>query len=312
MAAHSITFCTPAAAKNSFLTDLKIVSNRAYPVHLPEKNEDGEFQRGLSFSDYERCHVQQRGGPRQRRCTTPLWAMNEASTRHVLLAFFEASVNSNKQRGFIHGNERERLVAVLQKMKERRAAKITVLDKLCDEFISCSDPARRKILQIEISAIDRRLQLEDHVDTSYNIVFDYYRLAMDSVGVAEKNGLTPYGVWQILFRMNKVARRLGFDGVWYPRHRADRDRRRRIENVSASNANAFALRKRRSGLNVRQGRKHRDCALAGNRRGPRCLDTAPRARRRSRLSRSIVSAAPQPDSAGIAGSSPRPDSRRAL
>ena len=103
------------------------------------------------------------------------------------------------------------MIAVLQKMKERRAAKIRVLENLCAEFVSCNDDKRRRILQIQISALDRRLQLEDRPDVFYNVVVDYYRTRMDSVAVAEKNGMTPWGVRQILFRMNKVAKALGYD-----------------------------------------------------------------------------------------------------
>ena len=94
----TFTLCPPAAAKNAFFDRPQDRFFRpVLPVHLPDVDDEGTFHKGLSFDDYTRCQTQTHlGGYGDRRLGTPLWAMGEASTRQVLIAFFEASVVYHK------------------------------------------------------------------------------------------------------------------------------------------------------------------------------------------------------------------------
>lgn len=188
-----------------------------YKAPLPvsaDMDGDGEMRSltRLSFDDYSRMSLQACAvRSHQRRCPTPDWAMAESSTRRVILAFMESRAYSKKQRALLSGlTERERLVAVIQKLKSQRDARVRVLDGLCNQFVSCTDPERRKALTVQIKNLDRVIQLIGRPDVFYELVVAYHRERLDSVGVAERCGLSPWGVRALLYRMNKAASGLGY------------------------------------------------------------------------------------------------------
>ena len=173
--------------------------------------DDDAGDSAVSWDDYQMMHVQTTAvRSRQRRHPTPAWALTESSTRRVVLAFMEKRAFSKKQREQLIGTDRERFLAVIQKLKSQTDARVHVIESLCNEFVSCTDPARRKTLTTEITNLDRVVQLIGRPDVFYEVVVAYHCEHLDSVGVAERCGLSPWGVRALLYRMNKVASSLGY------------------------------------------------------------------------------------------------------
>jgi hypothetical protein len=207
-----ITFCPPHAA-HLILPDAPQFCKAPLPVSAA-MDGDGEMHSltRLSFDDYARCSlVTSRVRSHQRRCPTPDWTQSDAAVRRVLLAFLEKRAFSKKQRERLTGlTDRERFIGVMHKLKSQRDNRLRTLDGLCNEFVSCTDPDRRKLLTVEIQNLDRVIQLIGRPDVFLEVVTAYYREHLDSVGVAKRCGLSPWGVRGLLHRMNETAASLGY------------------------------------------------------------------------------------------------------
>jgi len=205
--------CPPHAAAG-ILQDEPQFNHRQMPVHLPDKDEESDgYVRGLSFDDYRMCSIQTHlGGRGGRHQPTPLWTQSNAAVQRVLLAFMEGRVFSKKKCATFHGNERERFLAVIQRLKKQTASLTVIIGRLCNEFVVTTDPARRKILQTQIQNIDRRLILASRPDVFYEIVVGYYRQRLSSPELAGQLGgvVSPWGIRALLHRMNVYAKRLGY------------------------------------------------------------------------------------------------------
>jgi|SRR5271157_1440607 len=205
----TFTLCPPHAAAG-ILQDEPNFNHKQKPVHLPDRDEEGDgYARGISFEDYSRMQTSTRTTGRKQ--PTPLWSQSDAAVRHVLLAFLETRAFSKKKCAGLVGNERQRFIAVIQRLKDRSASLIATLECLCSQFVATTDPARRKMLTTEISGLDRQIQLVSRPDIFHTLIVARYRERLDSVGVAERCGLSPWGVRQLCFRLNKVARSLGYE-----------------------------------------------------------------------------------------------------
>jgi hypothetical protein len=140
----------------------------------------------------------------------PEWTKNTADTRRVLLHYMESRVFSKLTIKTLSGDERERFVRVIEKMKKQAAALVPYLDRRCEEFVNCTDPERRKQLTVSIAVLDRRIQLGAKCDVFFFVVRDYFVMRMSSVDVAQQNGLSPWGVRAIVHRLNRAALALGY------------------------------------------------------------------------------------------------------
>jgi hypothetical protein len=206
-----ITVCAPAAARGSEPSQPQLCKI-PMPVHLTVADEEGDgYVRGLAFDDFSRMNVQTSAvRTLVRRCPTPAWALTESSTRRVILAFMEKRAFSKKKRAALTGTDRERFVNVMAALKSRRDNHIKVLDGLCNQFVICQDDARRKELTTQIQNLDRVLRMLGNPFLYYELVTAYHREHEDSVAVAERCGLSPWGVRALLRRMNLCARELGY------------------------------------------------------------------------------------------------------
>lgn len=165
----------------------------------------------LAYSDFAGMHVQTRKQSRQRHFPTPDWVFDNEKFQLVLVTFMEhrawpLSVNKKLS---LH----QRLKCAQAAMLAGHKGKTAILGRLCREFL-VSDSSQRKILDVEIEALDTYLSISGHIAALVAaIIFLYHRAKLDSVGVAAELHIKPNHVRQIIFRCSKIARGLGLEVV---------------------------------------------------------------------------------------------------
>ena len=205
----------------------------------------GWISNGISFDDFARMQTQTRKTSGERRLPTPAWAMSNAMLRRVIVTFMEERAFSKKERSRIPSKTglKERLGRAKARIITKRAAAITVLDRLCDEYVEIKNKGLRpgmtdrewnetkkqpymefaegearfqderkrlRQLEIEIEGIDTYLRISENggADIVAAAVYLYYRTGLDSVGVGAELGLKSPHVRQTLYRLHQTAKRL--------------------------------------------------------------------------------------------------------
>lgn len=203
---------------------------------------DGWVSTGISFEDYNRCQVRVKKTAGERRLPTPEWAMNNYKLRRVIVTFMEERAFSKKEREKIKGSLKNRLEKAKTKILSRRPKMLDVMKKLCLEYVEIKtkglnpeisdrdwnlskkqpymefaegearyvdEMKRRRQLEIEIEGIDTYLRYTEHggADVVAAIVYFYYRVGLDSVGVGAELGLKPPHIRQTLWRLHRAAER---------------------------------------------------------------------------------------------------------
>ncbi|MGA8538970.1 MAG: hypothetical protein WB566_05690 [Terriglobales bacterium] len=206
-----ITICPAMPAAGAYYADRLFIQPKL-PVPAAEKDAGGEYKNALAFSDYTRCQTSTKCGPRARMIPTPSWVLNATTRRAVILAYLVKRCFGPKQCAGISAlPERARLAAVVARMKVQAMALMKVADGLCLDYVTTPDPARRKVLERAIPNIDAQICMTKNPEVFSAVLYDYYLLGLDSVGCAQRNGLTPVGVRQLISRMNRTARDRGFE-----------------------------------------------------------------------------------------------------
>lgn len=209
----------------------------------------GWLSNGISFDDYTRMQTITRKTAGERRLPTPMWAMNNAMLRRVLVRFMEERAFSKKERATFQKDLglRERLLQATSRIILKRPAAVATLDRLCEEYVSIKqrglnpdmtdkewneskaqpymafaegearyvdEQKRIKQLESEIEGIDTYLRISENggADIVAATVYLYYRAGLDSVGVGSELGLKAPHVRQTLFRLHQTAKRLDIDG----------------------------------------------------------------------------------------------------
>lgn len=185
--------------------------------------------------------TQQRKQSGERRLPTPVWAISNTLLRRVLVSFMEerAGFRKKKQKGSL----KERLERAKSVIVSQRPRMISVMDKLCGEYVEIKqrginpnitdkewnetrpqpfmefaegearyedEKLRLRHLEIEIEGIDTYLRYTENggADVVAAIVYLYYRTGLDSVGVGTELGLKPPHVRQTLWKMHRTAERM--------------------------------------------------------------------------------------------------------
>ena len=192
---------------------------------------------GLDFRDTVNMQVVQRKQSGERRLPTPLWALNDKMFRELLVTFMEGRLGLKPGKGnMIDRLDRARLAALAQhpRLNEtldklnmeyvqvqrdgvsadeiaRRAAQPTIFqesDPELDMQIRQGHAATKRLveLEVEIEGLDTYLRYTRNGGAGVlaQVVYLYYRVGLDSVGVADETGLKPPHVRQLLYRMNEV------------------------------------------------------------------------------------------------------------
>lgn len=192
---------------------------------------------GLAFYDFGRMHVQRRERTAERRLETPKWAVNDLWLRELLVVYLEQRFyvtpkprSSYIRRLKIAGRAAKRyaprkradLREWIQDYKivseqgfdtmsdDEALDKAASLKENAGQYFITADIARaclkkKKLhdLDIQIQNVDTDLVLTErgHAQMIAGIVYYFYRLGWDSVGVAEQLGLKPPHIRQVLFRL---------------------------------------------------------------------------------------------------------------
>jgi hypothetical protein len=211
-----VTICPPMPAQGAIHDTPQYRRQKELPVHLPKMDADGNYERGLSHADYQHCNIYSHKGGKRRKCLPiPDWTLNDAQTRAVVLTYMERKFSSKT----LIGTERERLVRVLQKMKDSSSHLAAQVDRHCAEYVAhleCNSPwclRRRKALDLQIKVVDGQLVTYSKPSIFYEIVVDYYRTRLLSREIGEQHGVSREAVRTILSRMCGVARELGFESA---------------------------------------------------------------------------------------------------
>jgi hypothetical protein len=146
--------------------------------------------------------------PVDRRLPTPDWAMNDSKLRDVLVRFMELRAGFKRPRS---GTPEERLARANKRRLARKPHLTETIGKLAREYVAVKkagdDPARLKLLAIEIESIDTQLRFLGNEDKMVvGVVYRYYRLREDSVATGAALAMRPPHVRQVLWRLDKAAR----------------------------------------------------------------------------------------------------------
>jgi hypothetical protein len=187
------------------------------PVQV-EYGADGQWQStGIDYADYARMSVHQHKLAPSRRLETPSWAVNDSQLRELLVAFMEE--RAFYRAGVRDGTLAERLANAQKKIIADCAELTKTIDRLCARFVELKRtvPFTPEIakqatrLSRQIETLDTRLRFESKdggVAMICGVIYKYYRLGMDSVGVGKELFIKPPHCRQILWRLSKTWERL--------------------------------------------------------------------------------------------------------
>jgi hypothetical protein len=226
--------------------DQRIVRPR-FPVQADFDGE-GFTSTGLAYEDYARMSTQHHKQSGERRLSTPDWAFNDSLLRSLLVRYLENRAGLRRHQP---GNEKERLERAVQKLNADADGLKAVLQRMCAEYVvlrnSGADPERLIKLQRLIENYDSTLRVNANpAAITIGIVHRYYRVGLDSVGVASELGIKPPAVRQTLWRLRRVWKqmqewrgpriRINVLGDWKPPAKVSvpRARRTRVSKAESS------------------------------------------------------------------------------
>jgi hypothetical protein len=175
----------------------------------------GDYEsNGIAFEDYARMGTQQMqklfSG---RRTTVPVWAINNHDLQRVLVAYLEA-------RGIRKKLSRDcPLLERLQRAEQHLIASVPTilssLDVLCARYVELQRnggaPEELTKLETTIKGLDTQLMVNRApARIAAAVVYKFFREGLKSTQIAADLGLHPAGVRQMLFRIHKAARSLGY------------------------------------------------------------------------------------------------------
>ena len=199
----AVTVCPPMAARGAIVE--KPFAHRA-PMIV-------SAQTGIGWENRDSFQIQTHKSPRVRIIAAAGWPFNEHQRRAVILEFMRARCKGfNPLRIPIEGDERQQFQACCAILRSQVPPLTEALDSLCRESTAPDvEPERRRILEIEIQNIDRRLCIASSPDIFERLLYLHFNMGLDSEAVSLDTGLSPFGVRTIISRMNRTARALGFE-----------------------------------------------------------------------------------------------------
>jgi len=168
----------------------------------------------IAFADYERMHTEQHKLAPERKNETPHWAHNETALRELLVRFLEARAFMNRAQPRGIGTQRERLERACAKLRERVPAKIEVLRDRCRSYVAlrnsgAPDAKLLRMAEVEIKNLDRELRMTARIaEIVVGVVYFYHCCGLNSVETAARLHLSPCGVRQILWRLQRTWSRM--------------------------------------------------------------------------------------------------------
>jgi len=136
---------------------------------------------------------------------TPTWAVNDSALRKLIVAYMEKRAGISPGKGTLPERLERARQAALRQHPEMNAT----LDRLSRKYVTAKRPKRKRALQIEIEGLDTTLRIsENGAAVIAAVVYLYYRVGLDSPGIAEVLRLKPPHVRIVLYRMRRIAEQL--------------------------------------------------------------------------------------------------------
>jgi len=205
-----VTICPPAPEPQSLhYAAHQFEGDHLHAVHAV-KTAEGWNTTGIAFEDYTRFNIRRRKPSNERKQLTPEWALSADKTREVLVNFIESRAGILKRARV--GTLRERLTRAQNQLQLQRKDMDKTLTGLCHEYHSQSlnrhsDKVRLHILAVEIEVLDTRLRMTAlGPGAVLRMIYLYYKVRLNSVGVAAEIGMKPPHCRTTLSRLNEEWR----------------------------------------------------------------------------------------------------------
>jgi hypothetical protein len=141
----------------------------------------------------------------ERKLPTPTWAVNDAALREVLAVYMEKRAGIRPGTGTLS----ERLARAKEAVISQRAQMNQKLDRLSRRYVAAKRRKRKRALQIEVEGVDTAIRIsENGAAVVAAIIYLYFRVGLESPGVAEVLRLKPPHVRIVLWRMRRIAKDL--------------------------------------------------------------------------------------------------------
>lgn len=199
--------CDPGPERPELTFDKNQFGNRQiYPVSTKfvggGHGLNGWESTGLDYGDVSRMGTRRCKTHKYRQKPVPDWAVNDTKLRELILRFLEQRVGRKKRK---YADDRERLAAIVEKLKVQAANKEKKIDELCAAYVAATDPAEKERLEKCIREADCFIRVSRAPHVLHDAVIAYYRMGMDSNEAAERNGLNGAWLRQTLVRMSALA-----------------------------------------------------------------------------------------------------------
>ncbi|MDP9159232.1 MAG: hypothetical protein M3O09_03260 [Acidobacteriota bacterium] len=193
---------------------------------------------GITYSDYQRMHIQSVKKQRERRLLTPEWAASNDGILETAITLCErryfgvgAFLFDNSGLSFEQRMERIRTkeIAVENEYRVRLAA---LIKRYSQEMKERASPERLAKVHTQIKNMDRQVMVlrRGAVAVTVSVAYLYYRNGWPSTEVAQHlGGLTPTGVRQLLARLNMAHTGVVYTWPKYEKWKKERTERVRIK-----------------------------------------------------------------------------------
>jgi hypothetical protein len=206
-----VTICTPHAAAGILPPEAQFGGFRQLPVHLPDVDDADNFQPGLDFSDYSRCHVDRH--PSNLKNGQPEWTLSDRDVREVMVTYLEHRCFGKRQFAKLPvlTSIPARFDRVIEKIAADRPRKIEMITRLQRREL-CARRAGEdtSVLIREFYGMDSRLRIEQNLPGNIALLlFMFYRLRWTTKAIAAEFRLPETWCRQMLCRLNRTAKSLG-------------------------------------------------------------------------------------------------------
>jgi hypothetical protein len=211
---HTIAICPTAPQRVFFDEHCGMKMRLAVSAH---STGGGDYEsNGIAFEDYARMGTQQMqklfSG---RRTTVPVWAINNTDLQRVLVKYLEVRCGSGRTRLSEDGTLLERLQRAEKFLIEHTPQAESRLDVLCARYVARlrdgADSEELDNLRKAINGLDTQLIINrTPARIAAAAVYKFYREGLKSTQIADDLGLHSAGVRQMLLRIHKAARALGY------------------------------------------------------------------------------------------------------
>jgi hypothetical protein len=215
-----IQYCPPSPHRpnlDRFQFDFRPRTNMSACYVGAQNGLNGWESNGLSWADFSSMQTA-RKQPRTtgRRLKTPLWMTNDEALRCVLAFYLQKRAGGASKRLKADGRmtARTRMERAQKHLQQRAPRQMEVVDNLCREYceLRAVDPARAEMLARQIQSLDCQIIFNRRpAALLLTILYQYYREGLNSAQVASAVGMNAPAIRQMLYRVWKTAKELGFE-----------------------------------------------------------------------------------------------------